>query len=709
LKNIENFLKPNSVAIVGASNNHNSIAGKPIHYLIKHGFKGEIYPVNPKYEKIQGLQSYKDILSLPEPVDVIMLIVRAEKIFEQVKLCAKKGIKNVLVVSSGFAETGTDGFQLQTELVDFCRENSISLFGPNSQGIVSLVNQSTLSFSAALERESLIVGDVGFISQSGAFGNSVFSLAQDQGIGFAHIACTGNEADINTFDLIEFMLKDQNVKIVACYNEGFQDANQIKYLSFLSKKEQKPIVWFKAGKSESGKKAASSHTGAISGEDAIFNKLLKQYGMLRVNDIHELFDTLEVFRQQRLARGTRIGVLTTSGGTGVMLADELEELGSKLTEFSADVQEQLSQVLPSFASLNNPIDITAQVVNEPELFKLAGEILIKNKAVDVICISLTMVLGKVAEEIIDTIIELYQNTDIPIVISWTINEKRVEKAAAKLKSHNIPLFQTPVRSAHAIHKLIEYSQAFLEHENEVLHDPIGKIDLKEWIREHRINEFTVKSALKNSGFSITRECLVQTEEEALHAANQIEYPVVLKVVSEDIPHKTEVGGVILNIKDKEELGNSFKEIKIRLQNQGLLSKVDGYLVQEMAEKGIELILGASNKKPFGPIVTVGLGGVWVEVLKDVTYRQAPFTVKEAKKMLTELKSYPLLQGVRGSKPIDLDHLCEEISKFSWLIASIPDIEEIEINPLIVTDKGVKIVDALCLPKSNYIEQVKTKI
>lgn len=701
MKNVEPFFKPSSIAIVGASNNQHSIGGKPIHFLKKHGFSGKLFPVNPKYGEVQGIKCYNDVLSLPEAVDVVMLIVKAENIIDQVKRCNQRGIKNVLIVSSGYAELGKEGLLLQSELINYCKQNNMSLIGPNSQGVVSLMNQSALSFSASLERESLILGDIGFISQSGAFGNSVFSMALDQGFGFAYNACTGNEAMINTFDLIEWMLQDKKVKIIACYNEGFDDSSKLRYLSSVSKEKMKPIIWFKAGKSELGKKAAISHTGSISGDDDIFNNLIKQYGMLRINDIHELFDTFEIFKQERLASGTRVGVLTTSGGTGVMLADELQELNVEVPELSNEIKYKLSTVLPAFASLSNPIDITAQVINQPELFKIAGEVLIQNEAIDVLCISLTMVIGEVAEKIVDSIIELNNNTNIPLVVSWTISEARVEKAIAKLKENKIPLFQTPVRSAKAIHKLLEFSNFVKKGQPVQVLEEINspKTTLKEWLDESAINEFTVKKALGESGLPITKEYLVQSEDEAIYSAKLIGYPVVLKVVSEEIHHKTEVGGVILNISNEVELITNMKEMKTRLKKKNLSSKIDGFLIQEMAQDGLELILGITNRKPYGPIVSVGLGGIWVEVLKDITYRQAPINIQDAKNMLTELKAYPLLKGARGSEAFDIDQLSLIISKFSYLTTIVNGIEELEINPLIISNTEMKIVDALCIPKT----------
>jgi acyl-CoA synthetase (NDP forming) len=697
MNNLAPFFKPRTIAIVGASNNPQAISGKPIPYLNKHGFQGEIYPVNPKYEKVQGITCYPNLASIPEVPDVAMLVVKAERIFDVVKDCKAKGITHIIIVSSGFAESGSEGAVKQEKLVSYAKESGISMIGPNSQGVVSLVDRTALSFSASLERDSLILGDVGFISQSGAFGNSVFSLAQDENIGFAYIACTGNEAGVNTFDLMEWMLKNEKVRVVACYNEGFQSADKFKFLSELSKEKKKPIVWFKSGKTEAGQKAAGSHTGALAGEDAVFDRLIRQYGMLRVNDISELFDTVEVFRGGRFSRGKRVGILSTSGGTGVMLADEFIESGFEVPELPKNVQSELAQVLPSFANTMNPIDVTAQVLARPDMFRLAGEILARHEAVDVICISLTMVVGEVAEKVTDAIIQLQKITNIPVVVSWTINRKRNEAATVKLKENRIPLLQTPVRAAYAAAQLINYSQ-FLNQSEEAaeVNKSTGEVPDDLFQYEH-MTEYTVKQELEKSGLPVTKEVLVQSPDEAILQAGNLGYPVVLKVMSKDIPHKTEVGGVAVGINDAEEMRQIFTQMMQRIKEEKPYAKIDGFLVQEMVQQGVEIIVGATNRPPFGPVVTVGLGGVWVELLKDVTYRQAPFGPGEAMNMLKELEGFQLLQGFRGSQPVNLNSLSELISRFSSLVVSSPNIEEIEMNPLILTDQGPKIADALCIP------------
>jgi acetate---CoA ligase (ADP-forming) len=696
MRDLSPFFRPKSIAIVGASSNFQTISGKPLIFLRKHGYQGTIYPINPKYEEIDGWKCYSDLVSLPESPDVAMLIVKASRVLEQLEACYRKGITHVIVVSSGFAELNQEGFGQQQSLVEFAKSHGMSLIGPNSQGLVNLVDPMTLSFSGALEEASLFPGDIGFISQSGAFGNSVFSLGQDHGIGFAYVVCTGNEADVNTFDLIEWMVEDDKVRVIACYNEGFKDTHRLRELSERSKKMKKPILWFKSGKSEVGQKAAGSHTGALAGEDAVFDKLIQQYGMMRVHDIHEIFDTVNVFRGGRYPKGNKVGILTTSGGTGVMLADELIELGFEVPRLSKKIQDELAQVLPPFASLQNPIDVTAQVVAQPELFQLTGEILARHEVVDIICISVTMVVGEAAKKVSNAIVELHRRTQVPIIVSWTIDKRRIQSAVKKFTENDIPLLQTPVRAAHALNHLMLYSQFLQEETNHC--EPSPKQSIKQLIPSEHFTEYTMKKALSDVGFQVPKETLVNSVSEAISTAEEIGYPVVLKVVSEKIKHKTEANGVKLGIRNNNELREAYGEIEERMKQKNNTSLIDGYLVQKMVDHGVELLIGATNRPPYGTVVTVGFGGIWVELIKDITYRQAPFSYDEAMKMLKELKGYPLLEGFRGGVKINLEELGRFISKFSEWVATIIDFEEIEMNPVIVDEEGPKIVDAICIPK-----------
>jgi len=419
---LDSFFKPSSIAIIGASQNLDSISGRPMKYLRMHGYKGEVYPINPKYQEIGGYKCYGSLKDTPVVPELVMIIIRAELVITFLKECVTRGCKNIIIVSSGFAENSPEGKLMQAEIQELARENGLLICGPNSQGMANLKEGVTATFSAAMEMENLSVGPLGFASQSGAFGYSTFCLGQDEKIGFTYIVATGNEAGVGLLDFMEFMLRDPDVRMVAGYAEGIRDGNQFKQVAELSLQQSKPVMLMKVGRSEVGKRAAMSHTAALAGNDRIFDGICRQYGVLRADNIYDIFDASKLFFQfKKLPDGKRVAIVSTSGGAGVMMVDKCVELGLEVPEFPDTTRENLARVVPSLGTTQNPVDVSAQIISMPDAFKKAMRIILAQDCVDVLAILVTMAVGLRAEELAMDIAEVAATAEKPILVSWSVS------------------------------------------------------------------------------------------------------------------------------------------------------------------------------------------------------------------------------------------------------------------------------------------------
>ena len=705
-KFLKNFLKPRSIAIVGASSNLNSISGKPLRFLKAHGYKGKVFPINPKYDEIEGLKCYPSLLDLPETPDLVLVAINYKMVIEILKQCAEIKAKYVAIYSSGFAEVGEEGKKLQEKILKLCKETGIRILGPNCQGLVNLHDSVCASFSGSLELKPLIPGGIGFVTQSGALGYSIFNLMQEAGIGISYIVSTGNEADLNTLDFLEYMVEDSNTKALVAYLESIKDGKQFSRIADRALELCKPIITLKVGRTEIGQKAAASHTASLTGSEAVFDAFVDQKGIIRVEDIEDIIDLAGLIENNRMPKGKKLGIVTTSGGAGILVADQAVSLGLEVPEIPEETQKVLSSIVPDYGSTNNPVDVTAQVINDPEGFSKVLSELTESPEIDGLVIVVTMITGKPGEKMAQDIVNHVKKCDKPIVVAWTAGEKLMGKSLAILKSGKIPCFTSPIRAVNALGLLMKY----IEFRNNYLNDSLYKKGISasiEKVRETKssidspnsvLSEHESKIILEQYGIPITRETVVSSLEEAIEAACEIGFPVALKIDSPDIPHKTEANAIKLNLNSREEVEKAYKEIMKNVRNYNSEAKINGMLVQEMVKGGREVIVGVNNDPQFGPVVMFGLGGIFVEIIKDVSMRIAPVSKREAMQMIQETKGFKVLQGARGSKPADLDALCDVLVKVSQLAVADEEISELDLNPILVLPEGqgVRVADALII-------------
>jgi len=704
MSRFERFFNPRSVAVVGASQDLGSISGQPIAHLRAKGYSGRILPVNPKYDDVAGLPCYRDIASLPEPPDVAVIAVAAQRVPDALDQLGKRGCRFAVILSSGFAEAGEAGAQAQRQLADIARSHGMEVIGPNCQGYMNISDGIHIGFGApyGLTYPS---GHLSLTSQSGAFGNSIVMLASAEGVGFRHYVSTGNESVTTSLDFMEAMIEDPDTRVIAGYVEGFKDAHRLLGIGRRALAAGKPMLVWKVGVSEVGAKAAASHTANLGGATALYRAAFRQAGIIEVNDIGDLADCAKALLPGRLPRGNRLAVVTISGGAGIAMADRASEAGVALPQLADDTVSALLSVLPSFAAVANPLDVTAALFNDGSLLRVTLERLARDPNVDMIALALAAAGGKLAQDLAQEVVRISDETGIPIFVAWNADEQSNKAAYAILDAAGIPRYTSPVRCARGIGALWAYQAARLCAACAVSEHPLALAQphLVEELAKRNggdLTEFESKRLVAAYGIPVTREKLARGPEQAVQMATALGFPVVMKIQSPDIPHKTEAGGVRVGLRDGAEVHAAYEEIVANARNHAPEAVIQGVLVQEMVSGGTELILGINNDPLFGPAVMVGLGGVFAEVMKDVSFRIAPVTRSEAESMLRELRGFALLDGARGRPKADVQAAVDALMRLSALAMDLKDsIAELDINPLTVLPqgRGVQALDALVKP------------
>lgn len=708
MNKLTHLFNPTSVAMYGASNNPIKPSGRPLRYLIEQEFKGAIYPINPKYDSIQGLKCYPDVKSIPaENIDLVIIGIPAIKVLDALTECAEAGVKSAVILTSGFGELGEEGRRLQSQLTDFSQKTGMRLLGPNCLGMINLKEKIPATFTTALEDKEMLSGSIAFLSQSGAFGAYILAMARSLGIGFNYWVTTGNEADIQLNDCIQFAACEESTKVIAGYMEDARDGEKLMESLDLCLEKEKPVILLKVGQTESGSKAASSHTGALAGSAEVYKAVFAQKGVIEATDVYELLDFASICAQDKKPKGGKIGVITMSGGAGVLIADKCEELGLAMATLSEETTEKLQEVLPSFASVVNPVDMTGQVVGDPALFKNSLEICLNDPNVDILIVLLGL-MKEVGKPIVDKLIELSANSDKLMVVTWVAGP---DDAISTLRANNILVYPEPVQCVKAINAAVRYAriadmykQRREETEADVL--PSGLPELKSWLgsvaqTRNCLSENESRKVLQAFGIPVVEGDLAQTPEEAATIAATIGYPVVLKIDSYKIPHKTDIGGVVLNIGNQEALVTAYSRIMENVQAKMGDVKINGMLVQKMAGYEAETLVGLKYDSLFGPTIAFGLGGIFVEVFKDISLRFAPLTRQDAEIMVRNIKGFKILDGQRGRAKCDIQSIVDLLLKFSQLALELKDfIMEVDINPLFVLKEGdgVKAGDALIILK-----------
>jgi len=688
--NFERLFTPRGVAIIGASNEPSRIGGQPLRSLTQFGYSGGVYPVNPKYPSISDRVCFPEVSAVPDPCDLAIIALPAAHVAKAVEQCGARGIGYAIVFSAGFREVGDKGTALHEELVATARRVGVRLIGPNCQGLLNLRSRVYAGFGSIFQRADLEGGPLAMVTQSGGFGTGVVKLAQIAGIGFNYVVSTGNEADIDALDLLEYLLEQDDVEVLTTYMEGITDGRRLLALGQRALALRKPILVWKVGSSSSGMRAAVSHTANLSSAPELYRAVFREGGFIEVRDVDDLIDAARAFLSRRLPRGKNVGVLTNSGGAGVLLADRCEERGLHLPVPTEGVKQRLRALVPEYGALGNPIDVTAQVSSDPLRMNRVVSILLEDPDFDQVILSRGNASGEFGVKWAHSFVETIHDSDKPVLVH--ILPDGAEKTLQLLDRHRVAWFPTPGRAVAGAACLREFAvKVARSAARSARTQPRREI---EWSRTTgALGEHEAKNVLAAYGIPAVREVLLSPAAVQALTEPPMRFPVALKIESADIAHKTEAGAVRLNIDNLAELKAAARAIETAARDYRPNARIAGILVQEMAS-GVEIMAGVVNDDVFGPVVALGLGGIFAETLRDVTHRCAPFDIGVAHTMIDELKGRALLDGVRGRPAADVEALADAISRLSLLATDHADhIAEIDINPLFVRPAGEGVVAA----------------
>ena len=682
---------PESIAVVGASNTPGTVGNDIFRNLLFSGYKGSVYPVNPKRSHILGVHAYPSVAEIPGPVDLAVVIVPSRVALKVIDQLADKGVKGVVVISAGFKETGAEGLELEKALCARVREVGMPLIGPNCLGVIN--TDPIVSMNAAFGRSMPAAGNLAFLSQSGALCTSVLSYAAERKMGFSKFVSFGNKADVDEIDLLEYLAHDPKTDVIAMYLEDVTNGRRfIEKVGQIFWETGKPMLCLKSGRSAEGAKAVSSHTGSLAGSDSVYDALLIQSGVQRVDTIAELFDYAQLYTTQPLPRGCRVAIITNAGGPGIMATDAAVRHGLKLSELTDDTKERLKLSLPATASLRNPIDVIGDA--RSDRYKAAVRTVLEDPNVDMGLVILTPQSMTDIEETAAVVPECIHDIKKPVAAAF-MGAADVAPGVAILQKAGIPNYAFPedaVKSLAAAARLIALHEIprreMAEFDN--LDVERAKKLITQLINDHPSRYLTqaeCRPLFECYGLPLLKSGMAENADEAAQIAEAIGRPVVMKIMSADVIHKFDAGGVLLNIAGPEAAREGYQRILDNVAKVVPDANVEGVLVEQMAGKGVEVILGASRDERFGPLMMFGLGGTLVEVLKDVSFRLAPMWRISAERMVRAIRSFEVLDGFRGTPPADVPSIVDTLLRLSQMVCNHPEISELDINPLIVHPKG----------------------
>jgi acyl-CoA synthetase (NDP forming) len=695
----ERLFHPQGIAVIGASANITRIGGQPIKALLGAGYAGGIYPVNPKYPRMHGLACYPTAAAIKKRCDLAIIAVPAPGVVAAVRDCASADIPFAVVLTAGFRETGAEGRSLEAELKAVVAETGVRIIGPNCQGMLSVQSRVWAAFGSVSDETDFRPGSVSCAFQSGGFGYAIVNLAEAQGVGFRYCVSSGNEVDITMPELLAAFLEDPGTSLSFAYLEGTPDARRLLDLGRRSLETAKPVLIWKAGLTAAGVKAAASHTANMTGSYDLYRAAMRQAGLIEVDDVEPIVDIAKLFAQKRLPRGNSVGVLSISGGSGVVFADAAVRGGLALPAFAPQTLARMRQIVPAFGSPENPADLSAAVFNDDTLFTRALEVVLDDPGLDQLAILLASISGTSAARAAELIAVAAAKTDKPVHVAWSGRQAKSQQAVDALQGAGVPFITTPVRLARAAGVLARFAadrRRLLPRTPppvaapKPLMLPEGPVTL---------NEAESKAVLSAYAIPLAREVFVAAGEDAAERALQLEAPFAVKVVSRDIAHKSDAGGVRLGVA-RQDVTSAALRVMENARKAVPGAAIDGVLVAEMAE-GLEVLIGVINDAAFGPVVALGLGGVLAEVLKDVTYRVAPFDLETARDMIAELRAARLFEGYRGVPPRDAEALAAALVAVSGMATFLaPRLKELDINPVFVRGigRGVVAADALIVLK-----------
>ena len=687
-RSLDPILRPRSIAVVGASRRKNSIGNAILRHLIEGGFTGPVFPINPSADSVAAVPAFPSVKDLPIAPDLAFIIVPKEAALDAVRECGEKGVKGLVVITAGFREVGGEGIELEKKLVETIQRYGMRMVGPNCMGVLN--TSSSVSMNGTFAPYMPPAGPIAFMSQSGAMGMTILDYASEYGIGISQFVSVGNKTDVSGNALTEYWRDDDEVGVILMYLESFGSPRTFVSLARETTRK-KPILVVKAGRSEAGAKAASSHTGALAQVDIATDALLAQCGVLRADSVEELFDAALAFSKAPLPRGNRVAILTNAGGPGIIIADAAEACGLDVATLSEESQAKLREILPEEASVSNPVDMIASA--SPEQVEQATRIIVADEGIDALIASYVP-LALEAPLVARAIRDGAEGTDKP-VLAVLMSKRGLPQGMAELQESPIPAYRFPESAARALGAMWKHSR-WQERPPETFRrfdvdaervDQVIAVALDEGRDQLTLMEGL--EVLDAYGIPVASWTVVHSAEEAVAGAERMGYPVVLKPVSAEILHKTEAGAVRVDLETADDVIEAYGFLDDLLVDTGPEARQEGVLVQRMLKGGRETIVGMTWAPRFGPIVMVGLGGVYVEVLQDVAFRVQPVSNEDADEMIRSLRGYRILEGVRGERGVDLDLLAEVVERTSQLVGEHPEIREMDINPFLAFPEAEK--------------------
>ncbi len=693
---LQEIFESHSVAVVGASKDSLKAGHQVVRTLLTAGYRGKIYPINRNEKEILGLPCYSSIVEIPDPLHLIVISLPGKTVISVMQEAEQRGdAKGVVVLSAGFAETALpENIELQRQLVEIAHRSGIRVFGPNCIGLMNPDTRLVTGFHPGIE---LVSGNLGYVTQSGALGGSLVTqaLSQPKPMGFTRFGHVGNMCDVSNVELIEEYGNDPRIAVILVYLEGVKDGRAfMRVASQVARK--KPVLVLKVGRTEIGSKATMSHTGTLAGSDAVYSGAFKQCGVVRANTVHDLIAGAKAISMLPKPRGNRVSILTEAGGMGVISMDEVEAGGIlKLAPMSQATCEKLTALLPPMAMVCKPngyVDMTAAAM--PTEIGQALRLGLSDSNVDMVVLNSIPPTFKPALEVAQAIVAVVKEFDKPVVACFTVNQAMTE-TRQYLEKNGIPTFDSPDYAVRALGMLTQatFNSSHLLEDTPVAHHPILECAIAE---ERHLLEPEALDFLSENGIGVMPHALARTQEDAQRAAKEMNGPVVLKIVSPQVIHKSDVGGVKVNLQGEDAVGQGFERLVSDVQHAMPEANIHGALVVPMAQSGTEFIIGMVRDSQFGPTVMFGMGGVFVELFKDVSFRVAPFDQTVALDMIKETKGYRILQGMRGEKQKDLASLVDLLVQVSHIAARYPHIKEIDLNPIRVYENGYRVLDARIL-------------
>ncbi len=684
---LDKFFEPASVAVIGASRDPGKLGYAVVQNLIESGFtnSGRLYPINPKASEILNFPAYPSVLAVEDTIDLAVVVIPYKYVPDAVRECGEKGIPAVVIITAGFREAGHEGLEREREVIQIAKQYGIRIIGPNCLGVIDTYTPLNASFAAGTPPK----GPINFMSQSGALGTAVLDWSLAGEMGFSKFVSLGNKADVSEIDLLEMWSQDANANVVLAYIEGVPDGQQfIRTARAASKKV--PIVAVKSGVTQAGSRAVSSHTGSLAGSEQAYAAAFKQAGIIRAHTMEDMFDYARAFAYQPVLKGDRIAIITNAGGPGILATDAIERSGLRIARFENETIKKLESYLPDAASAANPVDVLGD--SAADRYEFAIDTVAADPNVDGILVILTPQAMTDIPGTANAIANLSDRTDMPVLACF-MGEKEVSKGIDILTKRGVPNYPFPERAVAAFRAMADYRNARAEPLPEYERFEVNTEAVRRVFEQVRgegrvtIGDFEARTILEAYGLRIPESRLAENPNEAVRIAGEIGYPVVLKIASPDILHKTDVGGVRVGLQNAQDVRDAFELMVYRAQRYVAGARIWGCLVQEMTPKGLEVLVGMNRDPQFGPLVTFALGGIYVEILKDAAFRIAPFSRREAEQMLEEIRAHALLDGVRGSPPVDKAAIVDALLRVGQLVQDFPEILELDINPLMVFEEG----------------------